>query len=48
MVLARASTAEIEKVAVLSGMQSLRMDAIAKARAGLSTLEEALTVVSLN
>ncbi len=46
MVLARASTAEIERAAVLTGMQTLRMDGIAKARAGLTTLEEAMTVIS--
>ncbi len=48
MVLARASTDEIERAAVLTGMQTLRMDGIAKARAGLTTLEEAMTVISIN
>jgi type II secretory ATPase GspE/PulE/Tfp pilus assembly ATPase PilB-like protein len=33
---------------VLTGMKTLKMDAIAKARAGLTTLEEAMTVVSLD
>ncbi|HWJ03137.1 MAG TPA: ATPase, T2SS/T4P/T4SS family [Verrucomicrobiae bacterium] len=48
MVLARASTAEIERAAVLTGMQTLKMDGMAKAKSGLTTLEEALTVVSLH
>jgi type IV pilus assembly protein PilB len=48
MILARANTAEIERAAVLTGMKTLKMDAIAKARAGLTTLEEAMTVVSLD
>jgi type IV pilus assembly protein PilB len=48
MILARANTAEIERAAVLTGMHTLKMDGIAKARAGITTLEEAMTVVSLH
>jgi len=47
MVLARAGTADIERAAVLTGMQTLKMDGLAKARSGLTTLEEAMTVVSM-
>lgn len=47
LVLAQASTDDIEQAAIGTGMQSLKMDGIAKARAGLTTLEEAMTVISL-
>jgi general secretion pathway protein E len=46
LVLTRAEAREIERVAVGAGMRSLLRDGIAKARSGLTTLEEVLRVAS--
>jgi len=46
LVLTRAEAREIERVAVAAGMRSLLLDGLAKARAGLTTLEEVLRVAS--
>jgi len=43
-VMARASTDEIRKLAVNSGMKGLREDGIEKIKAGLTTVEEVLRV----
>ena len=42
LVVKRASSAEIKKLAVQQGMQTLRMNALQKAAQGLTTLEEVL------
>lgn len=47
MILDRANTHEIEQAAIRAGMKTLKMDGLDKAMAGLTTLEEAMTVVSL-
>jgi type II secretory ATPase GspE/PulE/Tfp pilus assembly ATPase PilB-like protein len=44
LILRKASTGEIRRVAVEQGMVSLREDAWAKAQAGLTTIEEILRV----
>jgi general secretion pathway protein E len=46
LVLARGEAREIERAAVASGMRSLLRDGLAKARAGLTTVEEVLRVAS--
>ena len=46
LVLARAEAREIERAAVAAGMTSLIRDGIAKARQGLTTLDEVLRVAS--
>ena len=46
LVIARASSSEIGKVAVSQGMRTLRMVALDKAREGLSTLEQVLVLTS--
>ncbi len=46
LVLARAEAREIERTAVAAGMRSLMKDGLAKARAGLTTLEEVLRVAT--
>ncbi len=46
LVLARAEAREIERAAVAAGMRSLLRDGIAKAGAGLTTLEEVLRVAT--
>ncbi|WP_310474881.1 ATPase, T2SS/T4P/T4SS family [Sandarakinorhabdus sp.] len=46
LVLQRAEAREIERAAVASGMRSLLRDGIAKARDGLTTLEEVLRVAN--
>ncbi|HEX3014938.1 MAG TPA: ATPase, T2SS/T4P/T4SS family [Desulfobacteria bacterium] len=48
LILARASADEIEKVAIKAGMETLWMDGLAKAKAGLTSLEEVMTVVSMH
>ncbi len=48
LILAGASAAEIERAAIKAGMHSLKMDGIAKAKEGLTTLEEIMTVISLD
>jgi type IV pilus assembly protein PilB len=45
LVLQRASAAEVAKCAVEQGMLSMRMDALRKAAAGLTTIEEVLRVI---
>jgi type II secretory ATPase GspE/PulE/Tfp pilus assembly ATPase PilB-like protein len=42
LVMTRASAAEIKKVAIQHGMQTLRMNALQKAARGLTSLEEVL------
>lgn len=46
LVLGRAEAREINRAALASGMRSLLADGVAKARAGLTTLEEILRVAS--
>jgi general secretion pathway protein E len=46
LVLHRASTAEVLEAALAAGMRSLRQDALAKAAAGLTTIEEAVRVTA--
>ncbi len=46
LVLARAEAREIERAAIAAGMRSLLRDGLAKARAGLTTLEEVLRVTT--
>lgn len=46
LVIARASSSEIGKLAVSQGMRTLRMVALDKAREGLSTLEQVLVLTS--
>jgi general secretion pathway protein E len=46
LILRRADTREIGEAATAGGMRSLRGDGIAKARRGLTTLEEALRVTA--
>ncbi len=46
LVLARGEAREIERAAVAAGMRSLLRDGLAKARAGLTTVEEVLRVAS--
>ena len=46
LVLHRASTAEVLEAALAAGMRSLRHDALAKAAAGLTTIEEAVRVTA--
>jgi len=46
LVLARAEAREIERAAVAAGMRSLLLDGLAKARSGLTTLDEVLRVAS--
>jgi type IV pilus assembly protein PilB len=46
LVIARANTREIGKVAVSQGMRTLRMVALDRAREGLSTLEQTLVITS--
>jgi general secretion pathway protein E len=46
LVLARGEAREIERAAVASGMRSLLRDGLAKARAGLTTVDEILRVAS--
>ncbi|MBI4803125.1 MAG: type II/IV secretion system protein [Elusimicrobia bacterium] len=43
---AKASTADLRKAAIKSGMRTMMMDGITKARAGLTTLDEVLSAVS--
>jgi type IV pilus assembly protein PilB len=46
LTVARASSAEISKIAIAQGMTTLRMDGWAKAVAGLTSIEEILRVVA--
>jgi type II secretory ATPase GspE/PulE/Tfp pilus assembly ATPase PilB-like protein len=46
LIIARASTREMAKVAVNQGMKTLRMVGLDRAREGLSTLEQVLVVTS--
>jgi type IV pilus assembly protein PilB len=46
LIIARANTREIGKVAVSQGMRTLRMAALDRAREGLSTLEQTLIITS--
>lgn len=46
LIIARANTREIAKVAVSQGMRTLRMAALDRAREGLSTLEQTLVITS--
>jgi type IV pilus assembly protein PilB len=46
LVIARANTREISKVAISQGMHTLRMVALDRAREGLSTLEQTLVITS--
>ncbi|MBU2573512.1 MAG: GspE/PulE family protein [Elusimicrobia bacterium] len=43
---AKACTADLRKAAIKSGMRTMMMDGITKARAGLTTLDEVLSAVS--
>ena len=45
LVIARANTREISKIAIGQGMRTLRQDGQEKVRLGLTTLEEVLRVV---
>jgi type IV pilus assembly protein PilB len=46
LIIARANTREIGKLAVSQGMRTLRMVALDRAREGLTTLEQTLVVTS--
>jgi type IV pilus assembly protein PilB len=46
LIIARASTREMAKVAVSQGMKTLRMVGLDRAREGISTLEQVLVVTS--
>lgn len=46
LIIARANTREISKIAVSQGMRTLRMVALDRARDGLSTLEQTLVITS--
>ena len=46
LVIARASSSEIAKVAVSQGMRNLRVVALDKVRDGISTLEQVLVLTS--
>jgi len=46
LIIARASTREMAKVAVNQGMKTLRMVGLDRAREGISTLEQVLVVTS--
>jgi type II secretory ATPase GspE/PulE/Tfp pilus assembly ATPase PilB-like protein len=46
LVIARASTREMGKIAIGQGMRTLRMVALERARAGASTLEQVLVLTS--
>ena len=46
LIIARANTREVGKVAVTQGMRTLRMVALDRAREGLSTLEQTLVITS--
>lgn len=48
LVLARAEAREIERAAIAAGMQLLAADGLAKAAAGLTSVEEVLRVVSIH
>jgi type IV pilus assembly protein PilB len=46
LIIARASTREMGKVAVNNGMKTLRMVGLDRAREGISTLEQVLVITS--
>jgi type IV pilus assembly protein PilB len=46
LVIARANTRELAKVAISQGMRTLRMVAMDRAREGVSTLEQVLVMTS--
>jgi len=46
LIIARANTREIGKVAINQGMRTLRMVALDRAREGLTTLEQTLVITS--
>jgi type IV pilus assembly protein PilB len=46
LIIARASTREMGKVAVNNGMKTLRMVGLDRAREGISTLEQVLIITS--
>ncbi len=46
LIIARASTREMGKVAVGQGMKTLRMVGLDRAREGISTLEQVLPVIT--
>jgi type IV pilus assembly protein PilB len=48
LIIARASTREMGKVAVNQGMKTLRMVGLDRAREGMTTLEQVLVITSAN
>ena len=46
LIIARANTRELSKVAIGQGMRTLRMVALDRAREGVSTLEQVLVLTS--
>jgi type IV pilus assembly protein PilB len=48
LIIARASTREMGKVAVQQGMKTLRMVGLERAKDGVSTLEQVLLLTSAN
>ncbi len=46
LIIARANTRELGKVAISQGMRTLRMVGLARARDGISTLEQVLLITS--
>ena len=46
LIIARASSREMAKVAISQGMRTLRMVALDRAREGISTLEQVLLITS--
>jgi type IV pilus assembly protein PilB len=46
LIIARASTREMSKIAIGQGMRTLRMVALDRAREGISTLEQVLVLTS--
>ena len=44
LVMSRAEARDVERAAVAAGMRTMLLDGLAKARAGLTTLEEVLRV----
>jgi type IV pilus assembly protein PilB len=48
LIIARANTREMGKIAIGQGMRTLRMAALDRARDGVSTLEQVLVLTSSN
>jgi type IV pilus assembly protein PilB len=46
LIIARANTREMGKIAIGQGMRTLRMAALERAREGISTLEQVLVLTS--